>query len=129
MNWLNLDELVLIHEQVIAETGGSHGVLHPGALESALGRPFVSFAGAELFPTLFDKVAALIHAITSFHPFADGNKRTALVAGDVCLRLNGFRLRPSEEVEPFFWAIARGEADIEGIAAWLGAHTEPWREE
>jgi len=56
----------------------------------------------------------------------DGNKRTALVAADVCLRLNGYRIIPSEEVEPFFWAVARGEREIDGIAEWLRVHTEPW---
>jgi len=56
----------------------------------------------------------------------DGNKRTALVAADVCLRLNGYRIIPSEEVEPFFWAVARSEREIDGIAEWLRVHTEPW---
>jgi len=79
-----------------------------------------------LFPDLVSKVAALIHSIIAFHPFADGNKRTALVAADVCLRLNGYRIVPSEEVEPFFWAVARGEREVDGIAQWLRSHTEPW---
>ncbi|MBI3030395.1 MAG: hypothetical protein HYY64_12855 [Candidatus Rokubacteria bacterium] len=42
--------------------------------------------------------------------------------------LHGFRLVPSGEVEPFFWAVARGEKAIDEIAAWLKAHAEPWRE-
>ena len=126
MNWLSLPELVLIHERVIEETGGVHGVTNPGGLESALERPFTSFGGLAVFPDLVSKVAALIHGIIVFHPFADGNKRTALVAADVCLRLNGYRIVPSEEIEPFFWAVARGEKEIEQIAEWLKNHTEPW---
>jgi death-on-curing protein len=126
MNWISLPELALIHERVIEETGGIHGVTNPGGLESALERPFTSFGGAALFPDLVSKVAALIHSIIAFHPFADGNKRTALVAADVCLRLNGYRIVPSEGVEPFFWAVARGEKEIEEIAEWLRSHTEPW---
>ena len=126
MNWISLEELVVIHELVIAETGGVHGITNPGGVESALARPFTTFGGAGLFPDLVSKVSALIHSIIAFHPFADGNKRTALVAADVCLRLNGYRLVPSEEVEPFFWAVARGEVEIDAIAEWLRAHTEPW---
>ncbi len=126
MNWITLPELVIIHERVIQETGGVHGVTNPGGLESALERPFTSFGGVALFPDLVSKVAALIHSIIAFHPFADGNKRTALVAADVCLRLNGYRIVPSEEVEPFFWAVARGEREVDGIAEWLRSHTEPW---
>ena len=126
MNWMSLPELVVIHERVIEETGGVHGVTNPGGLESALERPFTSFGGVTLFPDLVSRVAALIHSIIAFHPFADGNKRTALVAADVCLRLNGYRIVPSEEVEPFFWAVARGEREVDGIAEWLRSHTEPW---
>ncbi len=59
------------------------------------------------------------------HPFVDGNKRVALVAGDVCLRLNGYRIVPSDEVEAFFWSIARGEQSVENIAEWLREHSEP----
>lgn len=118
----------MVHERVIAETGGVHGITNPGGLESALARPFTAFGGKELFGNLWGKVAALIHSLIAFHPFADGNKRTALVAADVCLRLNGHRLVPSEEVEPFFWAIARGEKAVEEIADWLKAHGEPYLE-
>ena len=124
MNWITLEELVMIHWHVIRQTGGLHGIVNPGGLESAIARPLTAFGGTTLFPDLHTKIAALIHAVISFHPFVDGNKRTALVAADVSLRLNGHRLVPSEEVEPFFWAIARGEKDIEQITDWLKTHTE-----
>ena len=65
------------------------------------------------------KVAAQIHAISSYHPFVDGNKRTALVAADVCLRLNGYRLADSDKVESFFWSIARGEQSVVDIESWV----------
>ena len=124
MNWINLADLVLVHEQVIDATGGVHGIINPAALESALVRPFTSLGGEDMFPNLWSKVAALIHSIITFHPFADGNKRTALIAADVCLKLNGFKLVASEETAPFFWAIARGEKSLEEIITWLKAHTE-----
>lgn len=129
MNWISLVELAIIHERVIAETGGVHGITNPGGLESALARPFTAFGGIELFPDLISKVSALIHSLIAFHPFADGNKRTALVAADVCLRLNGYRLVPSDEVESFFWTIARGEKEINEITQWLKVHIEPWVEQ
>lgn len=126
MNWITLIELVLIHERVVNKTGGVHGITNPGGLESALARPFTAFGGKELFPDLISKVAALIHSLIAFHPFADGNKRTALVAADVCLRLNGCRLIPSEEIEAFFWSVARGEQEIVKISEWLRSHIGPW---
>lgn len=129
MNWISLAELALIHEQVIGKTGGMQGIINPGGLESALDRPFTAFGGVDLFPDIVSKTAALIHSVVMFHPFIDGNKRTALVAADVCLRLNGFRLVPSDDVEPFFWSVARGEQEIEAIVNWLTKHIEQWQEE
>ena len=128
MKWISIEDLVGIHEQVIAETGGAVGVSYPGGLEAALARPCSGFGEKEVFPDIQSKLAALIHSVISSHPFVDGNKRTALVAADACLRLNGCRLVPSEELEPFFWAIARGEKSVEEIADWIKVHTEPWRE-
>lgn len=127
MNWIGIEELLLIHARVIAETGGAQGVINAGALDSALRRPFTAFDGQQLFPGNLEKVATFMHSIVAFHPFADGNKRTALVAGDVVLRLNGLQLIASDAVEPFFWSIARGEQDVPQIAAWLHTHTEPSR--
>jgi len=126
MKWITLDELLLVHARVLEQTGGAPGIVNPGGMESALVRPFTEFGGEALFPKPLDKVAALIHSVIAFHPFADGNKRVALVAADVCLRLNGYRLAPSDEVEPFFWSITRGEQSVEQIAQWLGGHTEAW---
>ena len=126
MNWITAEELMLIHVRVIEETGGAYGVVNAGAIETAIQRPFASFGGVERFPGVVEKAAALVHSIVAFHPFADGNKRTALVAADVVLRLNGLRLGPSDEIEPYFWSIARGEQDEEQIAAWLARHTEPF---
>jgi death on curing protein len=77
-----------------------------------------------MFPELLDKIAVLIHSIINFHPFADGNKRTALIAADVCLKLNGIRLKSTPDVEPFFWSIARGEQSIENIKDWLNNSVE-----
>lgn len=126
MNWITLEEILLIHERVIEETGGIRGIINFSGLESSLSRPFTSFSGDDMFPDLYSKVAALIHSLISSHPFTDGNKRTALVTADVCLRLNGFRLIPSSEVESFFWNVARGQVNLDEIIKWLKSHTENW---
>lgn len=52
MNWISFRGLILIHELVINETGGLHGIINPVALESVLFRPFFIFEGQELFPDL-----------------------------------------------------------------------------
>ncbi len=119
MKTLKIEDLLLIHEKVIEVTGGVKGIINPSALESAIRRPFTTASGQNIFPTLWDKVAAFIHAIISFHPFADGNKRVALVAADVWLRLNGYYIPHEQEVEELFWKIAKGEVTVEEISKWL----------
>jgi death-on-curing protein len=125
LNWINLEEIVLIHELVINETGGAHGIINPIALESVRLRPFFSFEGKEFFPDMWSKIAALIHSLITFHPFTDGNKRTAFVAAEVILKLNGYNITPAIEHEVFFWAIARGEKSIEEIQDWLKKYAKP----
>jgi death-on-curing protein len=125
LNWISLKELVLIHELVINETGGVHGIINPAALESALLRPFSSYEGKEHYPDMWSKTAAFIHTLIVFHPFTDGNKRTAFVAAEVILKLNGSSIKPSGENEDFFWSIARGEKSVEEITDWLKSHSEP----
>lgn len=125
MKWISIEEVLLMHVRVIDATGGAHGILNIGAVYSAIQRPMAAFGGESLFPSIFDKVAALVHSIIAFHPFTDGNKRTAFLAGDAVLRLNGLCMAPPEVVSPFFWSIARGEQDVAQIAAWLTQHTAP----
>jgi len=125
LNWISSFELLVIHEKVIEETGGNQGVLNFDNLKAAVSRPFAAFGDKELFPDLTAKIAAQIHAISSYHPFVDGNKRTALVAADVCLRLNGYRLTTSDDIESFFWSIARGKQSVEDIGSWLKNQAQP----
>jgi len=104
---------------MIEETGGNKGVLNFGNLKASVSRPFAAFGDQELFPNLTAKIAAQIHAISSYHPFVDGNKRTSLVAADVCLRLNGYRIADTDDDESFFWSVARGERTVEDIESWV----------
>jgi death-on-curing protein len=61
-------------------------------LESALGRPFHSMGGQDLYPTVIEKAAALFHSMIANHPFQNGNKRTAVVSVDAFLVANGYNL-------------------------------------
>lgn len=63
MNWMTIEELLLIHEMVIEATGGLKSNVNLGSLESALLRPFTSFGGQDMFPTLCDKVGAFLKMI------------------------------------------------------------------
>jgi death-on-curing protein len=63
-----------------------------GLLDSARHRPRASFFGQEAYPALGGKAAALMHSLAGNHALVDGNKRLALLATVVFLRINGYVL-------------------------------------
>jgi death on curing protein len=87
-----------------------------GLLDSACHRPRAGFFGQEAYPTLAGKAAALMHSLACNHALVDGNKRLALLATVVFLRINGYRLELSDD-EAFDLAVsvAAGHLDAGGI--------------
>src|SRR5882757_2828105 len=98
MNALSLEQLLEIHALVVEATGGSIGLRDLGRLEAAIAAQTQNVFGEELYPTLIDKAAAMIRGIIADHPFVDGNKRTAMLAGLTLLETNSVRFaaKPGE---------------------------------
>ena len=88
MRYLTLGEVLEVHRQIMAQSGGAEGLMHLPALESALAQPQMTFGGEELYSTVVDKAAALGYTLIKNHPFHDGNKRTGHAAMEVFLVLN-----------------------------------------
>jgi len=87
-----------------------------GLLDSACHRPQASFFGQEAYPTLTGKAAALMHSLASNHALVDGNKRLALLATVVFLRINGYDLDLTEdEAFDLTMSVATGQLDADGI--------------
>ena len=106
-----------IHAEVIARFGGSEGVRDNALLESAVAAPQASFAGKSPFRDLAEVAAAYLYYLCRNHPFIDGNKRAALGACIVFLRLNGVQPRPDgPEWEEFVLKTAAGSLDREQTA-------------
>ena len=78
-----------IHAAAIAQFGGSDGVRELALLESAVAAPRASFGGKSPYQDLAEVAAAYLFYSCKNHPFVDGNKRAALGACIVFLRLNG----------------------------------------
>jgi len=78
-----------IHAEAIARFGGADGVREMALLESAVAAPQASFGGKSPYVDLAEVAAAYLYYICKNHPFIDGNKRAALGACIVFLRLNG----------------------------------------
>jgi death-on-curing protein len=124
--YLTVEQVLFIHMRLVAETGGSAGVRDLDLLASAVGRPQASYGGQDLYPTIFDKAAALLDSLVRNHPFVDGNKRVGITAAGIFLRHNGYRLTASNtDLEHFTLRVARSETTVEEIADWLRRHSHP----
>lgn len=124
MNHLGYRQALWLYRRVIEEAGGSYGVRDEGLLLSALARPQASFGGEDLYPTLFEKAAALAESIVRNHPFVDGNKRMAWECLDMTLDLNGYRLVVSQvQGYDLMMRIVERKVTVQDIAEWLQKHS------
>ncbi|HWK55314.1 MAG TPA: type II toxin-antitoxin system death-on-curing family toxin [Hyphomicrobiales bacterium] len=102
-----------IHAEQLRQHGGGAGLRDEGLLESALNRPLQKphYADADVF----ELAAAYLFGLVKNHPFIDGNKRTAFLAADVFLALNGWSLEATqEEIIVFVLGVAASEIDEAG---------------
>ncbi|MGB7381922.1 MAG: Fic family protein, partial [Rhodococcus sp. (in: high G+C Gram-positive bacteria)] len=132
--YLDLDTVLAIN----LENGGpGAGVREREGVEAAIGRPYSSGFGQDLFPTLWDKAAVYLHGLSSTQYFHDGNKRTAWLVAVTFLELNGIVIRnvPDVEAEAFVLCVAKelftneDEPDrtIEMAAEWFRTRHETQR--
>lgn len=120
--WINREVLIAVHEMQLAEHGGGAGLRDVALLESALAKPLNLAAYGE--PDICALAAAYGYGIARNHAFIDGNKRTAFVAVELFLRLNGWQLvAPDADCVLTMLAVATGEITESEFSAWLRAHT------
>ena len=125
MIYLTLTELLHVAKRTL---GGDPLVRDIGLLESALARPQATAFGADAYPDLDAKAAALLHSLVRNHALVDGNKRLALAGVIAFYGVNGRRLTLSnDEAYDLVIAVAEGTFDaVEQIAARLADATELW---
>ena len=125
VQYLTPEQVLFLHSRLIAETGGEQGIRDLGMLLSALGRPQATLHEKELYSNLFSKAAALMDSLVRNHPFVDGNKRTAITAAALFLRLNGYRLDvENAEMVRFTLACAKSQVSLEEIADWFKRYSK-----
>jgi len=119
-----VEQVIAIHEDRLAELGGLPGIRDEGALHSAVDRPRNKWAYEET-SDVCELAAAYGFGLTKNHPFADANKRTALVAVYAFLGKNGLRLVADEaEAVVTMVRLAAGRLSEAKLAAWLRRNTK-----
>lgn len=125
MRRLSKRQVLLLHEQLLSQSGGLQGVRDKGLLESALEAPFQAFGDTDAYPSLQQKAARLGYGLIKNHPFVDGNKRIGTHVMLVFLALNGVELSYSQkELSDIILAVAAGEKEYEDLLGWLLKHQE-----
>ncbi len=120
---IDIQEVLLIHETLIAEFGGVNGVRDYNLLVSAINRPFAGTNDSEFYPTTHLKAAAVIESIVKNHPFIDGNKRTGYVVMRLFLLSDGLDINASQDEKyEFVIEIATGNSTIDDITSWILNH-------
>ena len=123
MKLMTKDQIILLHAQLIKETGGMEGIRDEGLLNSAILSPFQSFDGKELYPSVLEKGARLGFGLIQNHAFIDGNKRIGAHAMLVFLALNGHSLSYTQkELTEIVLSVAAGEKNCDDLLLWLQTH-------
>lgn len=123
MKKLTKEQILMLHSQLIKQTGGSDGVRDYNLLESAIEAPFQSFNGDELYPTIQAKGARLGYGLIKNHCMIDGNKRIGTHTMLVFLALNGIELRYTQkELYETILAVADGSLEYERLLQWVLEH-------
>jgi len=112
---LTVDIVREIHGVVLEAFGGAPGTRDEGLLHSAVAAPQATFGGRSPFTDLIEVAAAYLFYLCRNHPFTDGNKRTAVTAAIVFLRLNGMDPAPdSDKWERLVLDVAASRLDRDG---------------
>jgi len=123
MKILTKYQIILLHAQLIKETGGMEGIRDEGLLDSAILSPFQSFDGNDLYPTVLEKGARLGFELIQNHAFIDGNKRIGAHAMLVFLALNGYVFSYTQkELTEIILSVAAGEKNCDDLLLWLQSH-------
>lgn len=120
---LSKHQILLLHSQLISETGGSDGLRDVGLLESAINSPFQQFGNEDLYPTIQQKASRLCFGLVNNHPFIDGNKRIGAHVMLVFLALNGIELEyTQDDLSSTILKLASNEISYQQLTKWIINH-------
>ena len=120
---LTVDEILVLHGQLLSATGGASGLRDRGLLESAVYSTYASFDEVEQYPTVEEKSARLAFSLVNNHAFVDGNKRIGMLVMLATLRLNEKSISYDQsELIDLGLRVANGSCHYHGILSWILQH-------
>lgn len=120
MIFLTVEEVIQIHDELVSEYGGLHGIRDMGLLVSAIEMPKATMFGEYLHESILDKASAYLYHIVCNYAFLDGNKRTGAAATLIFLSQNGCTIKfNKKEFEDLVCEVAQGKVSKETISKFL----------
>lgn len=124
--WIERSVILAAHDEQLVEHGGSPGIRDAGLLDSALARPLNRAAYGK--PDAAELAAAYAYGLVRNHPFVDGNKRTAFIALELFLALNGHEFVADDaDCAMCVLALAAGTMKEAAFAEWVRRHSKRQR--
>jgi death-on-curing protein len=121
---LSKEQIMRLHNSMIAATGGANGVRDEAMLDGVLSAVYQTFDSAELYPSTVAKIARIVYSLVCNHPFVDGNKRTATYVMLLLLELNGIEATFTDaDVVRIGLCLADGKMDYRQLLNLILEHT------
>lgn len=118
MNYLEVQEVLDIHDLILIKTGGMRGIRNMQAIEYCIAD--VCIFGKEVYPHLHDKASNLMFNLSRSHAFTDGNKRTAHACTELYLMKSGYELIENDSIqENILNKVAEGNIEKQQLSEWV----------
>ena len=119
------EKVLLLHQLIVAETGGSADLRDIGLLDSALESAYATFDGKDLYPTKEEKAAKIGYSLIANHAFVDGNKRIGMYVMLTFLEVNGIAVElTDDDIIHAGLGVASGEMGYAELLKWILDHVK-----
>lgn len=121
--FLTMEDVLVLHDELIQHYGGSSGLRDAGLLEAALAMPQAGFGGQYFHEFPYEMGAAYLFHLVRNHAFIDGNKRVALACAILFFKINNvpYSITEEEAVE-LTQAAANGQMDKGAVTEFFRRH-------
>jgi len=118
--YLDIEDVLQIHEKQIERFGGSSGIRDAGLIEAALFRPQTGY-----YQDIIEETAAIWESLTMNHGFVDENKHIGFACAYTFLAINGLKIKaqPKNVLQFIYHHLEAGTFIKDNLDEWLREHT------